>query len=230
MLLRPLPYRAPDRLMLVSITVPARHGRAPHDDVPWSYLKAQVFRDAQRVFSDLTLSAGETVTLQQDMATREQGEVVDEHYLPTLGVQPTLGRNFLAEENRPNGKRVVLVSDRFWQARLNADPNVLGKKLDIDGAPYTVIGVLPPHFAGLTGHADFWFTIGARRAYMFDARRGITSSLWSLVSPPASAPRVPGVMSRRSASAPTTRIPRAGLRRRVGGRRRSPSTALASTR
>ena len=169
MLLRPLPYRAPDQLMLVSITVPAVHGDANRDDAPWSYLKAQVFRDAQRVFSDLTLSADEKVTLQQDVATREQGEIVDEHYLPTLGVQPTLGRNFLAEENRPNGKRVVIVSDRFWQARLSADPNVLGRTLDIDGAPYTVVGVLPPHFAGLTGHADFWFTIGARRGYMFDA-------------------------------------------------------------
>lgn len=169
MLLRPLPFRAPDRLMLVSISVPAAHGDPARDDAPWSYLKAQVFRDAQRVFSDLTLSASETVTLQKDVATREQAEVVDDHYLPTLGIAPKIGRNFAADENRPNGKRVVLVSDRFWQARLNADPDVLGKQLDFDGAPYTVIGVLPPHFAGLTGHADFWFTIGARRAYMFDA-------------------------------------------------------------
>jgi predicted permease len=168
MLLRPLPYRAPDRLMLVSVTVPANHGRPPRDDVPWSYMKAQVLREGQRVFSDLTLFTNETVTLQQDVATREEAEVVDEHYLPTLGVQPAQGRNFLAEENRPNGKRVVVVSDRFWQARLNADPNVLGKTLDIEGAPYSVIGVLPPRFAGLTGHADFWFTIGARRAYMFN--------------------------------------------------------------
>jgi len=169
MLLRPLPYWEPDKLMLVSVTIPASHGDAPRDDAPWSYLKAQVFRGAQRVFSDLTLSANDNITLQQEVATREQGEVVDEHYLPTLGVQPAQGRNFLAEENRPNGKRVVLVSDRFWQARLNADPNVLGKTLDIGGAPYTVIGVMPPRFAGLTGHADFWFTIGARRPYMFDA-------------------------------------------------------------
>jgi len=169
MILRPLPYREPDRLMLVTITMPGRPGEPGRDDAPWSYLKAQVFRGAQHIFSDFALGSSETVTLRLDGATREPAEVVDEHYLPTLGVQPVIGRNFTPDENRPNGKRVVLVSDRFWQGRLNADPHVLGRTLDIEGAPYTVVGVLPARFPGLSGRANFWLTIGARRPYMFDA-------------------------------------------------------------
>jgi predicted permease len=167
MLLRQLPYREPDRLMLVSLTVAARHGEPAHDN-DWSYLKANAFRDAQRDYTDLALSSGESVTLRLGQATREHAEVVDEHYLPTLGIHPFLGRNFLSDENLPNGKRSVLVSYAFWQGRLNADPTVLGRTLDIEGAPYTVIGVMPTGFRGLTGQGDFWMTIGARRPYMFE--------------------------------------------------------------
>ena len=167
MLLRPLPYREPDRLMLVTITVPPSHGRPAVDDAPWSFLKSKLFRESQHVFSDIALSASETVTLRLGDATREQSEVVDEHYLPTLGVQPALGRNFVVDENLPNGRRVVLVSERFWNGRLNADPHVLGRTLDIEHAPYTIIGVLPERFTGLSGHADLWMTVGARRPYYF---------------------------------------------------------------
>lgn len=168
MLLRPLPYREPDRLMLVTLTVPPEHGQPAHDDAPWSYLKARVFRDGQHVFSDLALSSSETVTLRLGDATREQAEVVDEHYLPTLGISPVLGRNFLPDENMPHGKRVVLVSERFWNSRLNADPSALGRTLDVEREPYTIIGVLPDGFTGLGGKADLWMTIGGRRPYYFE--------------------------------------------------------------
>jgi predicted permease len=169
MLLRPLPYRQPDRLMLVTITVPPRHGEPTRDDAPWSFLKARLFRQWQHVFSDVALSSGETVTLRLGEPTREAAEVVDERYLPTLGVEPLIGRNFLPDENSPHGSRVVLVSERFWSGRLNADPHVLGRTLDIEHAPYTIIGILPESFTGLSGHADLWMTIGARRPYYFDA-------------------------------------------------------------
>ena len=168
MLLRPLPYRDPERLMLVTVTTPARHGEPARDDASWSWLKAATFRGAQHVFSNLGLYSNESVTLRLSEASREQAEVVDEHYLTTLDVQPALGRNFLPEENQPKGKRVVVIGETFWNRRLNADPGVLGRTLDIEREPYTIIGVLPATFHGLTGHADLWMTIGARRPYMFD--------------------------------------------------------------
>ncbi|HKW10633.1 MAG TPA: ABC transporter permease [Gemmatimonadaceae bacterium] len=168
MLLRPLPYRQPDRLMQVSITVPSFNGQPESDDVPWSYLKAAAFRDAQHVFSSVGLYSRESVTLRATDATREESEVIDEGYLPTLGLSPSLGRNFVTDENRPNGRRSVIVSESFWNRRLNADPSVLGRTLDIEGAPFTVIGVMAAGFHGLGGRADLWMTIGTRRPFMFD--------------------------------------------------------------
>ena len=167
MLLRPLPFHEPNRLMQVSLTTPPINGEPAHDDSPWSYIKAKTFREAQDVFSSLALYSHETVTLRAAETTREESEIIDEQYLPTLGLSPSLGRNFVPDENRPNARRSVLVSESFWSRRLNADPSVLGRTLDLDGAPYTIIGVMPNNFHGLTGRADLWTTIGARRPFMF---------------------------------------------------------------
>ncbi|HZI42207.1 MAG TPA: ABC transporter permease, partial [Gemmatimonadaceae bacterium] len=168
MLLRPLPYREPDRLMQVSLTAPPFHDTPAREDVVWSYMKAATFRDDQRVFERVALYAFDNVTLRAAETSRETAEVIDEQYLPTLGVQPLLGRNFLPEENRPKGKLAVLINENFWNRRLNADPSVLGRTLNIDGSPYTIVGVLPAKFQGLTGRADLWVTIGAARPFMFD--------------------------------------------------------------
>ena len=154
--------------MQIRITVPAQDGEAARDDVPWSWLKAVTFRGSQHDFSSVAVYARERVTLRLTEASREAAEVVDEHYLTTLGVQPVLGRNFVPDENSPKGKAVVLINETFWNRRLDADPAVLGRRLDIEGAPYTVIGVLPAGFHGLTGDADLWMTVGARRPFMFD--------------------------------------------------------------
>src|SRR5204862_7792690 len=63
--------------------------------------------------------------------------------LPTLGLQPLIGRNFSPDEDRPGGEHVVLITHTMWQQRFNRDPSVLGQTLTLDGAPYTIIGVLP---------------------------------------------------------------------------------------
>ena len=189
MLLRPLPYRDPARLMEISITVPLRHGEPARDNAPWSYMKAKVFRESQHVFSSLGLYSGDKATLRLAETSREESEVIDESYLPTLGVQPSLGRNFVPDENLAKGKRSVIISDGFWSRRLNADPGVLGRTLTIDNEPYTIVGVMPAGFRGLTGHADLWMTIGARRPYQFDPQEawdhefGMVARLASGVSP-----------------------------------------------
>ena len=167
MILRPLPFPAPDRLMQIAITVPPLHGQPARDDAPWSYMKAKVFKESQRVFGSVALYSSETVTLRGAETTREEAEVVDDEYLTTLGVHPVLGRNFLPEENQPNGKRSVLLSASFWNRHFNADPNVLGRALNVEGAPYTIVGVLPAGFKGLGGRADLFMTIGARRPFLF---------------------------------------------------------------
>jgi predicted permease len=156
LLLRPLPFREPDRLMMVSLTTPAQADRPAGDGMVWSYPKFTVFRDAQTSFSDLALVTDYQVTLKGGgEAERVNIEYVGGRYLPTLGVQPALGRNFLPEEDRnPGGPKVVLLSHALWQRRYNADPKALGQVLDVGGEPFTIVGVLPPGFAGISGHSD----------------------------------------------------------------------------
>ncbi|HKV73333.1 MAG TPA: ABC transporter permease [Gemmatimonadales bacterium] len=156
MLLRPLPYAAPDRLLDVSLTVPPRYGEPARDRVPWSYPKFAAFVATQRPFSDIGVYASLEVTLRADgEAERIASEVANGGYLRTLGVTPTLGRNIQPdEEQAPGAAKVTLISDRLWQRRFNADPAVLGRTINLGGDGYTVIGVLPRGFLGMSGRAD----------------------------------------------------------------------------
>ena len=96
------------------------------------------------MFSDLALSVGNAFTL---TGRGDPGQLIglqaSAALLPALGLQPLLGRNFSADEDRPGGEHVVLISHAMWQQRFNRDPSVLGQALTLDGAPYTIIGVLP---------------------------------------------------------------------------------------
>jgi predicted permease len=157
LLLRPLPFREPDRLMQVGLTVPARGDQPARENMVWSYPKFTTFRDAQRVFTDLapytdlqfTVRAGEG-------SERLRGELIGATYLRTLGLRPALGRDFGAGEDQPGAPHVALLSDGYWQRQFNADPNVVGHVLTVDGDPYTIVGVAPPGFRGLSGQAEFW--------------------------------------------------------------------------
>lgn len=138
--LRPLAYREPDRLVRLSSTnEPQQLTR-----VGFSYPRFQDVQQRQEVFSDLALSVGNAFTLTR---RGDPEQVIGLHasatLLPTLGLEPLLGRNFSADEDRPGGERVALVSRRFWQQRFNGDQSVLGQAITLDGAPYTIIGVLP---------------------------------------------------------------------------------------
>ncbi len=67
-------------------------------------------------------------------------------FLPLLGISPVLGRNFLPEEDRPNGPRVALISYGLWLDHYSRDPGILNRQIDVDGSPVRVIGVLPKGF------------------------------------------------------------------------------------
>jgi putative ABC transport system permease protein len=166
MLLRPLPFTEPDRLMQVSLTVPARGESPARDDAPWSYQKFAVFRRAQTVFTDVTAwtEFQATVRVGTD-AERSTLEYTDSRYLPTLGVRPALGRNISAEEDAgPGSPRAVMLTDALWQRRFNADSSVLGRAIVVDGNPYSIVGVLPPGFRGVSGRADLLVSFMSQEA------------------------------------------------------------------
>jgi predicted permease len=138
--LRPLPYPEPGRLVRLSSTDPAQRLTR----VGFSYTRYLEVQQRQQVFSDLALSIGNAFTLtgrgdpEQLIALQTSASL-----LSTLRLEPMLGRNFSAEEDRPGGEHVVLVTHRLWQERFNRDPSVLGQALTLNGVPYTIIGVLP---------------------------------------------------------------------------------------
>ncbi|MFN8063044.1 MAG: ABC transporter permease [Vicinamibacterales bacterium] len=139
--LRPLPYREPDRLVRLSSTIEEQNLTR----VGFSYPRYRAVREHQEVFSDLAFAVGNAFTLtgrgdpQQLVGLHASAEL-----LPTLGVQPMLGRNFSASEDQPGGERVALISHTLWLRQFNGDASVLGQTLTIDGNPCTIIGVLPP--------------------------------------------------------------------------------------
>ena len=139
-LLRPLPYHEPDRLVRLSSTneqTNLTRGR-------FSYSRYLEVQQRQQVFSALALSAGNVFTL-TGRGDPEQlfGLHASAALLPALGLEPLLGRNFSADDDRRGGERVVLISHDMWQQRFNRDPSVLGQTMTLDAAPYTIIGVLP---------------------------------------------------------------------------------------
>src|SRR5215218_4626224 len=71
---------------------------------------------------------------------------VSADFWQTIGVTPQVGRGFRLEEGKPGAPRVAVLSDAVWHRRFNADPNVIGQSITLDGNPHTVVGVAPPRF------------------------------------------------------------------------------------
>ncbi|MBX3277723.1 MAG: ABC transporter permease [Acidobacteria bacterium] len=135
-LLRPVPFPEPERLMLLV------DGKGPAD-----FAGADV-RDLalqNRSFAQIGAYSTATFNLAGGSAPeRVNGARVSAGLLPTLGVQPLYGRNLTAEEDREGGAKVALLGHGVWQRQFGADPNVVGRAIRLDEHSYTVIGVLPP--------------------------------------------------------------------------------------
>ena len=143
--LRPLPYHEPDRLVRLTST----HEAQQLIRVGFSHPRYLDVQQRQQVFSDLALAAFNAFTL---TGRGDPEQLVGLHasasLLPTLGLQPALGRNFSASEDRPGGEAAVLVGNTLWRQRFNGDPSVLGQALTLDGRPHTIVGVLPEAASG----------------------------------------------------------------------------------
>ena len=138
--LRPLPYREPGRLVRLTSTSKEQNLTR----VGFSYPRYLEVRRRQTVFSDLALSTGNAFTLTgRGDAEQLIGLHASASMLPALGLQPALGRNFSADEDRPGGEPVALVGHRIWQERFNRSPTILGQTLTLNGTSYMIIGVLP---------------------------------------------------------------------------------------
>jgi predicted permease len=105
------------------------------------------WRDSQRPFAAVTFERGvSTCNLTETNPVHLSCAQVAQNFLPTLGISPVLGRNFLPEEDLPNGPKVALISDGLWLSRFNRDAGVLDMSIEIDGHPVRIVGVLPKDF------------------------------------------------------------------------------------
>ena len=159
-LLRPLPFADPQRLVFVFGT--PTDGDSAKVGSASSYPDYLDMRDRARSFTQLA-----AVSLRQTTVTGKSfepaivsGSPITANALATLGVAPALGRGFLPEEDRPGAPAVVIVSDAFWRQRLNANPNVIGSSVSVDGRPATIVGVMPPRFR-FPGATDVWVPVAA---------------------------------------------------------------------
>lgn len=145
-LLRPLPYPEPERLVRVFDTAPTVPEFAL---TPANFLderESQTAFDAFAVYvrGDAEISLG-------DAPERVSGMLVSSGFFRVVGIPPMLGRGFTRAEELPANRYVVVVSERFWRERLGGDPAVLGGKIVVDGVPHTVVGVAPDRLKHVGG-------------------------------------------------------------------------------
>jgi len=153
-LLRPLPYSRPEQLIKVWSRFT---GIGLPNDQNW--VSAPEFRDLQqlnRSFSDLAaIGTGSFNLGVKGSPQRVVGASVSPSLFNMLGAQPLLGRTFLAEEGQPGRDKEVVLSYGLWQRVFGARPNAVGRTIDIDGVPMTVVGVMPAGFA-YPDEAEIW--------------------------------------------------------------------------
>lgn len=155
LLLRPLNVAGADRLLQVS--------HQESDYLAHSYLDYVDFRARNTAFTDMALYRINSAAM--STGGQAQSSIFYEasgNYFDMLGVQPALGRFFHgSDEHGPNSAPYAVLSDGFWRSRFNADPRVIGMKVDLNKHPYTILGVSPATFHGteLFMWPDFWVPV-----------------------------------------------------------------------
>jgi len=143
-LLRPLPYKTPDRLVWLWET-------SPRNDIPKevaSYPNFNDWRQQNQSFEAVTAftNTSPSLTGSDGEPERLPGAAVLGDFYTVLGVEPALGRKFLPEENEEGKHRVVILSHGLWQRNFGGDARIVGQQIGVNNNQYTVVGVMPPDF------------------------------------------------------------------------------------
>ncbi len=143
-LLSPLPYKDPNRLVMV-------WEKNVHRGWPHNIVSAANFldwREQNHVFADMAAFKSRAFALTGSGDALEiNAEQVTPNLFSVLGVPPLYGRSFLPEEGKPNSARVVVVGNGLWRSRYGSDPTLIGKQILLDDQSYTVIGIMPAGFS-----------------------------------------------------------------------------------
>ncbi len=200
LLLRPLPFDEPDRLVLV-------HTRSPAGGEleSLSYPEYKDLGTAGGAFTNVSASTNRWVNLGGvDVPERLKASAITASLFPMLGIRPVVGRGFRADEDESDA-RVVLVSDALWQRRFGGDVRVVGRVVSINGLPHTVIGVMPPGIR-YPENTQLWLPInpGDARQHREWRYYEVVSRLAPGVSVEAASKRVSDVMRAMAQRHPET--------------------------
>src|SRR6266568_1759411 len=173
-LLRPLPYAHPERL--VGLAQAFRGGRSAQRV---TYVQFQFLERYGQVFEALTGSSSVGFSVSSGArADRVHGERVSKDYFRVLGVAPALGRGFTQEDDQATAPSAIILSHGLWQRGFGGDPGVIGSSVLLDGAASTVVGVMPPWFRSPNG-AEAWSTlaqVGLTDAFRTEFPRSVSKN------------------------------------------------------
>jgi predicted permease len=159
LLLRPLPYPAGDRLVMVDES----RGSGVIDVSPANWLDWQ--RESRTVQRFAAWRPALFIMRGAGEPRRVNAQFVSSEFFPLLGVAPLLGRTISEEDDRPNGPRVAVLSYRAWQDALGGNPRAIGRTLQLNGQPFEIVGVMPAGFRFVQQDVDLW------TAYQLDRSR-----------------------------------------------------------
>jgi len=161
-LLRPLPYRDPGRLVAISAQIPSLNIYA-------AFVEYHTFgdfwrRQSQSFESMWAYTSGWTNLTSNGEPERLLRARVNAGFLSLIGVRPALGREFLPDEDRPGAPRVAMLSHALWRRRFGGNRGVLGQAITLDRESYTVVGIAPPEFAFYGDDVEIYVPIAASTA------------------------------------------------------------------
>jgi len=163
-LLKPLPYPDPDRLVGVWETAHLQ-GMQEVNASPATYF---TFRDESRTFQDIGIWHNDSVNI-TGTGEPEQVDALDvtEGVLPILGAQPVRGRWFTRKDASPGSPKTVILANGYWQRKFGGDASVIGRRIMVDGEAAEIIGILPPTFRFMNSRAALITPLQFDRAKVF---------------------------------------------------------------
>ena len=159
-LLRPLPYAHPDRVML-AFSVNTQSGATDLRVTPLDFAD---WRARAQSFEALASHIGTGFTFSGDGEPElVVGQLVSPDFFRVFGVAPALGRTFNAEEFTPGRENAIVLSHRLWTRRYGSDPSVIGRSVSVNSRPYTIVGVMPPSFEYPGSRYGLWTPLPSPR-------------------------------------------------------------------
>lgn len=168
-LIRPLPYPDPDRLMLVwetKLSKGMRRQQVSPADYEDLIAHNQVFAQVGAIQNRSCALTG------QDLPERVETAEVSPSIFRMLGMKPSLGRSFAPDEDEPSKNSVAILGDGLWRRRFGANRGILGSAIILDGKNYTVIGIAPPGFRVVDGTSELWIPYTADPVELLPRNRG----------------------------------------------------------